>query len=422
MKNNKLWTALLSLAIALSMWFYVVTVVKPESTNTYYNIPVVLDGESWLTENELMIVGGRDSTVTMELYGNRTDLDKVNSGNITLIADLSKIREPGEVEVPYSYRFPGDVPSGALTVQSKSPSTIKLTIVKREFKDVPVKLVLTGEAPDESMYIVDKENPVFDYPNIRVTGPKDVIDVIDHAAVVVDLTGHTETITESYKITLCDAKGNGVDVHDVTVSTEEVKTQLNIHYFKDIRLAYEIIAGGGATEKTSSIVYRPLTIQVSGNKNVLSKLTEIPMGTIYLGELTEAKELIFPVVLNEGLTNMSGVTEAKVFVSFPNLATKKLSVTNIQVLNVPEGMSYKLLAQAQEVTVRGPKNLVTKVTADDLTVIVDLSEATAGAGTATYKPLITVDNEKHPGVGVIGVYSVGVTLQEDPEAQNEESP
>ena len=79
MKNNKILTALLAFAIALGLWFYVVTVVKPDTTNTYYNIPVVLDGESILAGRNLMIVDGADSTVTMELYGNRIDLDKVNS-------------------------------------------------------------------------------------------------------------------------------------------------------------------------------------------------------------------------------------------------------------------------------------------------------------------------------------------------------
>ena len=62
MKNNKILTALLSLAIAIGLWFYVVTVVKPESTNTYYNIPVVLEGENILLNNRnLMIVGGQES-------------------------------------------------------------------------------------------------------------------------------------------------------------------------------------------------------------------------------------------------------------------------------------------------------------------------------------------------------------------------
>ena len=418
MKNNKIVTFLLALAISLGLWFYVVTVVKPDTTNTYYNIPVVLDGESFLTENSLMIVGARNTTVTMELYGNRTDLDKVNSGNITLIADLSKIRDPGEIELPYSYRFPGDVPSGALSVQSKIPGTIKLTIAKRDETDVPVKLVVTGEAPDESMYIVDKENPVFDQNSIHISGPEDVIAQIDHAAVVVDVTGRTESFKEKYRITLCDKDGNGVDVRDVSVSAEEVETTLNIHYYKDIRLSVDVVDGGGATRATSSITIDPVTIKVSGSKNVLSKMTDIPLGTIDLSTLTEAKDLSFPITLNEGLTNMSGVTDAKVSVNFPNLGTKELSVTNIQALNVPEGMSYDLLAKALKVTVRGPKDVIDKVTANDVTVTVEL--AGEAAGTRTYKPAITVNTDKYPNVGVIGTYSVGVTLTEGVATVSEE--
>ena len=419
MKNNKIWTALLSLVIALGLWFYVVTVVKPDTTNTYYNIPVVLDGERILTENNLMIIGGEDSTVTMELYGNRTDLDKVNSGNITLIADLSKIYEPGEVELTYSHRFPGDVPSGALSVQSKSPATIKLTVVERDYADEPVKLVLTGEAPDSDMYLVDEANPEFDISNIRITGPKDVIAQIDHAAVIVDLTGKTQTFKDAYRITLCDKEGNAVDVQHVGVSEENVTVTLNIYKYKNVRLDLEVINGGGATRETSSIVISPATIQVSGSENALSKLTSIPLGTINLGDLTEAKTLTFPIDLDAGFTNQSGVTEATVTVSFPNLGTKELSVTNIQVLNVPEGMSYELLAQALKVTVRGPKNVIDKVTANDVTVTVDFP-STVAAGTATYKPVITVDSDKYPNVGAIGTYSVGVTLKEGVAPASEE--
>ena len=101
-----------------------------------------MDGESILAGRNLMIVDGADSTVTMELYGNRIDLDKVNSSNITLIADVTKIYDVGVWELPYSHRFPGDVPSGALSVQSKNPGTIKLTVDKREDNTVPVKIII----------------------------------------------------------------------------------------------------------------------------------------------------------------------------------------------------------------------------------------------------------------------------------------
>ena len=61
--KRKVWTAVLSVMLAFSMWVYVVTVVRPESTNTYYNIPVVLQGDNILTERGLMIVEGKDTMV-----------------------------------------------------------------------------------------------------------------------------------------------------------------------------------------------------------------------------------------------------------------------------------------------------------------------------------------------------------------------
>ena len=421
--NNKILTALLALAIAISLWVYVVTVVKPESTETYYNIPVALEGENQLTDRGLMIIGGKNATVTMELYGNRTDLDKVNSGNITLIADVTKIDGPGEVELPYSYRFPGDVPSGALTVQSKSPGTVKLTVVERISKSINVVPKWVGEMPDSAMYLVNLDSYVLDYPSIQIVGPDMVIEQIDHAQIEVDLTGKTESFYESYRITLCDKDGNGVDAQLVTVSQEEVKLELKIEYVKNIQLKVEWISGGGATPENTSVTRQPPYIQVSGNTAVLSKMTELVVGSVDLGLLTETEELTFPIVLPDGLTNRSGIDELKVVVSFPKLGTKDLTITDIQVLNVPEGMSYELMAQALTVRVRGVKGVVERVSPADVTVTIDFANyADVVAGLATYTPVITVDTTKNPGVGAIGSYSLGLTLKEGVEPASETTP
>lgn len=413
MKKNKFLTAVLSVVIALGLWVYVVTVVKPESTDTYYNIPVVLEGESLLSDRNLMIVEGKDTMVTMELFGNRTDLDKVNSSNITLIADLARIYEAGEVELTYSHRFPGDVPSGALSVQSKSPATIKLKVENRKSNDVPVEPVYIGKMPDSSMYIVDTGSAELDNKTIKISGPESVINQIAKATIDVDLTGHTETFKVTERITLRDADGNPVDASLVTASIEEVTLTLPIRYFRYITLDVVANPGGGATKENSDIVCTPERIMVSGNKEVLSKKTKLVLGSIDLGELTEPEEIPFTIELDPGLTCESGEKEAVVSVSFPNLDTKELTVTNFNVLNVPEGLACELMTKELKVKVRGLKDVVARVKASDLTVTIDFATVTgAVAGTNTYTPVITVDETKCPGVGAIGKYVVSATLQE----------
>jgi hypothetical protein len=132
----------------------------------------------------------------------------------------------------------------------------------------------------------------------------------------------------------------------------------------------------------------------------------------------------FDIVLDEGLTNLTGVTEANVTVSFPNLATKVLTVTEIQAMNVPEGMTHELAAKVLKVTVRGPREVVSHMTVKDISVAIDFAEMSVG--TATVKAEIIIDAEKFPGVGAMGTYNVAATLQEavdpltgtDPAAAN----
>ena len=117
MKNNKLFSVILSIAVAFGLWIYVITVISPGSSETYYNMPVVRIGESVLAERGLIITSISSTAVDMELSGNRTDLVKVNSSNITLKADLSKIYDPGVHKIEYSHSFPGDIASNAFTIE-----------------------------------------------------------------------------------------------------------------------------------------------------------------------------------------------------------------------------------------------------------------------------------------------------------------
>ena len=115
--KSRLGRILLSVGLAVVMWLFVITSVSPGSKQTYYNIPVVLSSESVLAERGLMITNQSASTVTMELSGNRSDLIKVDSSNITLKADLASIYEPGtQIPLNYTVSFPGNVASNAFVV------------------------------------------------------------------------------------------------------------------------------------------------------------------------------------------------------------------------------------------------------------------------------------------------------------------
>ncbi len=410
MFKNKVLPMLLSIAIAFALWAYVITFVSSEREGTFYDIPVSYQGEALLEERNLMIVSEQKPEVTLTLYGNRRELSKLNNTNITILADLSKIGEPGIHNLDYNVYYPGDIPRNAFTVQSQYPSMVKIEVERRVTKDIPVNVVYEGSVHKD--YIADKEKIELDNPYVRITGPASSIDKITQAVIRVDLTDKSESFIESHRFTLCDEKGAPVDAKMVETNVAEVSLTLYIKRVKEIKLVVTVVDGGGATKMTSDITIEPKTIKVAGNETALEDIDEINLGTIHLGELTKDSERKFPITLPAGLDNLSGKSEANVSVKFPNLMTVTIPITTFTPLNVPEKLELEFITQELTVTLRGPKALIQKITAEDITVAVDF--ANAKAGNHTIKATITMGNG-FSAVGAMGTYQISATLTDNEE-------
>ena len=83
--KQKILYGILAVAISFGLWWYVVTVVSPEFDDTFYDIPVVLSGETFLHERGLMVLDEKLPTVT----GKQTVLE---SWHVNVDAGCSRIR------------------------------------------------------------------------------------------------------------------------------------------------------------------------------------------------------------------------------------------------------------------------------------------------------------------------------------------
>ena len=422
--KSKLGSAILAVVIAFGLWLYVMSVENPEHQETYSGIPVSISGEGFLTERGLMITGGTDSTATIRVSGSRSDLYKLSPSDITLIADVSNISKAGEHQVTYTVRYPGDIASGALQTQSRTPDAITLTVEEKVTKTLEIEPIYSGTMAED--YWVDKENaklvdvndPTLPLTSITVSGPKSVMDQITRATIAVDLTNRTQSFWDNYRPTLCNDAGAPVDLKGlVQANIGEVRLELRIQRIKEIPLKVNVVDGGGATQATSTIDIQPKTIRVAGNETVLEGLEYINLGTLKLGDLESDIEMAFGIFLPEGVTNLSDVNEALVKVSFPTLQIREFKVENIRAVNVPEGMEVEFLTQSVTVKVRGPHNAVQAMTAGDLAVVVDFSNMSVG--TATIKARIEI-SLRFPGVGEMDTYSVSATLREIATVSEEE--
>ena len=407
--KRKIGSVVMSLACAFALWLYVITAVSPGSTDTYYNIPIVWEGESVLNERGLMVTAVSSNTVSLRLSGNRSDLSKVNSGNITIKADLSKIYEPG-TQIPLNYTsptFPGDVASNAFVIESKDPDIIYVTVVKRVTKSVPVEVVWVGTTAEG--FMIDRENKTLDYPEVTVTGPESVVNTIAKATITVDLDGRRESISESYNYTLCDEQGNPVDAKLITTDVEQVRLDVTIRAVKDLRLTYTLNPGGGANGENTTVTLSAETIRVSGSEAALENLGDtLSIGSINLADITRDTTLTFGVALPEGITNLTGINEVTAEVAFHGLATKEMTIAQIEGVNIPEGLEVELITEKLTVTLRGPTEQISKVTPENVTAIADFTGAEVG--TSTFKTSLRLA-EGFENLGTLKTESVSAKIQ-----------
>lgn len=371
--KNKLLMGVIAIVVSCALWMYVSLVVSPESEATYENIPVVLDGTATLESKNLMIVSDTNLRVDLLLVGNRQDLNKLNSANITILADLSHITQAGEHNVKYNIFYPGTVQSGTIEAQEKNPQYITVVVVEREEKTIPVEVDYLGSVPENFI----AQDATLDHATITVSGPKEEIDRIDHARISVELTGRTTDIVGSYRYTLCDAKGSSIENSGhITASASEIRSTVKINQIKKLKLVYDIIPGGGidASKVTVTPVEEAHTwITVSGSQSVLASLEGIYLGAIDLSKQTQSGRVTFSIEMPEGVENFSGFWTVSYDVEIPVLEIRQFSVNkaNCILVNVPEDILIEFKFEERDVWLRGPAEVLDQLSAENIRAIVD---------------------------------------------------
>lgn len=410
MKKNKIYSMILSVMVAFGLWLFVVNNVSSETDITFDGIPVVREGEAVLKENNMMVTSMSTNTVSINLAGSRDMLNKIDKSNTSVKIDLSKIQEPGEkIPLNYTPSYPADVPSGTFDVSDKNPAVIYVDVDYRRTFDVPVEIKWAGNRREDFIY--DTENYTLDNTQISISGPAAVADRIAKAQIEVDLSNRTESISESFRYTLCDVDGKPVDAQLITTNVEEIRLDAQIQRIKEMDLVVDLVYGGGATKDNTMVKVEPETIRVSGGEAVLAELGDTyTVCTINLAEIERStKDLKYTITLPEGVTNQTGVSEVTISVQFAGLKTREFTIENFQMVNVPEGMEAEIINANLTIKVRGPEAELEALKERDITAVVDFSNAEVG--TATYKANITF-GEKFPNVGALKTNSVSATVQQ----------
>ena len=413
--SNKWFLIAVSCLISIFLWVYVNSVENVDIESTFTGIPVTYLGEEdILADRKLIVTDKADQTVTLRLYGKRSDISSIKKSDIQVTVDLTDVKHTGQIERVYDVALTNGVNINDIFID-KTPTYVTVNIDRMSTTKVDIRGEINVTVAEGYM----AEPAEYDREYIELSGPGEVISRVEYALVRVERENLTKTVTNSVDYRLIDADGNEVVSDEIEVDVKQVEVTIPVVMYKEVVLDVDIIPGGGAKAGDAVVEITPAKIALSGDAGILSSLNKISIGSIDLSDFAVSHTGTFTIPVSNELNNLSGVTEAEVKVSVKNLATKRLLVSNIEFDNVSEGYTATPVTQYLEVTIRGPQEIIDLVNAYNVRIVADLTELGAAVGRYAVDAKIIVDG--YSDAGGVGNYAVVVSLEEGvPEEQTEE--
>jgi len=383
MQKHKILAFLLALIASIALWVYAVTFVNPDDTATISDIRVRITGTSSLTTRGLMLTGGEEQYVDVEISGRRSDLKELNSSNLEAIADVSNIDTAGTFELSWTLNPPATVASGDIRLVTTNSGRIKVKVSERRDRDIPVEIVYAeGEMIDGYL----QGSTELSVNTISVSGPSEEVTKIVKAVVQVDLTKTTANYNEQLPFAFHDEEEKEVTLSSyTTVDAESVGVSIQVLPYRDLSLGVKYRSGGGLTKDDVTATVSPSSIRVTGTLEALEKLDKTYYVELDLASVQgiEAATLTRSVELPQGITrlgeNNSTIVTAEIAVEVnSNIGIMRISLdkTDLQWKNGAEGMDYFYADPDQVIEIRGNRDklrqLQNKLNSDEISIIVEI--------------------------------------------------
>ena len=391
------------LLLALILWIYVMEMENPDWEITVEGIPVVLAGTDEIRiDNDLTIYSGYQTTIDLTLRGRRRDVEGITADDIKIEADVTKITEVGEYQLPITVTVPSDT-----EIIDRSANNVTVRVDKNDQKTIRVQPRFIGVSTGHEYSLGD---PVLSVQEITVTGPSRYLSEIDHAeAIISDLGRITSSQNVRCQLTLIDGNGGEITNQYISMSNTEVTVQVPLYMTKEVPLAVDFAKEYYKSDYVK-VDIRPESIEIKGEVSVVEAVDSIIVATISDNEMLGDIGFDAHFTLPDGVECPDGIENAAVTVKHERTETREVVVNfgNMNVIN-PNGVNYQVTQQSITITVRGTPEELDNISWHDITPEIDLSAYT-GDQTLTVTPPVRFTFNSKNTVYEIGNYSVDVSI------------
>lgn len=392
--DSKALYVVLSIAIAVVMWFYVTSMDGNQASKPIRNITITFSGEEQLESNGLMIAGDAP-TANITVKAKPAVLAQLTDKTVELVVDVAAIERAGDYTLAYTVKLPGNISASQVQIINEGTGNVSFTVAEYRQREIELRGKFEGTTA-EGYLAGDQEDFVFSPNKITISGQAELVNQVSYAEVVVTGENLSENVRGDFPYRFIGASGDVIDNLNVECSVATVHTTFPILATADIPLEVELVEGGGVSLDQVKCTLSQESLTVAGSKTAVEAIQSegsIVLGTVDLGTVHDGDVITFDIALTDELTNISGVTQVTATLDLDDsLKSKTVEVTNIDCISPPDGWAAKALTQMVEVEVRGSQKLLDAVTPDKIRVVADLKDINQAAGQYTVTANVYLDS------------------------------
>lgn len=372
---------LLSLAIAILMWNFVITSNSSMTrTKAISGLTCYINNQSALNTYGLALLDNPTeelSTVSVMVEVSQSDYAYVSQDNVQVTLDLSGIRTAGTREVPLK------ASTSYGRVVRIMPDSVSLTFETLDSRQIPINVQITGETKSNLWYNINRSNP----SSVTISGASSLVQSIAKAYVYMDVTDADQSFEAPERYVLLDREGNEIPQNMLNRSSTSVSASVDVYPTKEIPISSEVeeILSGQPAEGyvVESVSIQPETVTVAAEKELLDGLSELHVDSISVEGLTQSFTARTSV---NTLSAFKSVSAEEVYVNV-SIAEETIGAwvenVNVSYANKGERLSLAEKPETVRVYITGPRSVVESLCEAGFAATVDLSGLNAGTHEVT---------------------------------------
>lgn len=337
-------TKLLSIAMAILFWFFVMDQVDPEITRVIESVPVQLTNTQELDQNNLKIMNQTDFLVNVEVTGRRNNVLSLNSKNIYLWSDMRSVRS-GVNNVFIN----STINSEAVSIKSVLPNEIVITVDRVVSLPKPVQIIISDKFQDtlyeESMSV----SPV----EIKVSGPESLVNSVSYLGGTISVS--SLTTDHSREVSLVPYSFDGEVVNGVTLDINYATIDLVVGKTKLVKIEPDIIGEIAPGYKIVNVKTNPEVVTINGEVDLVNAIESLKVESLQLNGDENASLIVEKgLVLPDGIKTVGLNKPVQVELTIEAIQTKEFtySIAEIPIVNLNGNYTTDLTVNPGTIIVR----------------------------------------------------------------------